>query len=184
METARQLVERTEHLLAQVETLQSLVRQLSGELAAHAATLRDQLAEQRHHDAIAQRLSDSLIGDETPAPDRVEHILSAAAQIRFRERRATPRRRGNLVPVVLADADLSGEPIDGWVLDRSPGGLGILVDEEVPVGTVLNVRPAKCPVKVRGIRIEVRSCRPQHNNWNLGCQFLQKVSWNELRLFG
>src|SRR5262245_60160851 len=55
------------------------------------------------------------------------------------ERRATPRRRGHSVEVVLADE--AGREVGGWVVDRSLGGLCLVVDEPVPEGAPRKVRP-------------------------------------------
>jgi hypothetical protein len=184
MDDTRDLIERIEHLLTQVEALQQAVRQINGELTAHSSALRDRLAELQELNGQATLLELVLpeVGD--PGATRVEQMLAAAVRPQTRDRRSDARRRGNLIPVLLSDAKGGADPFEGWVLDRSPGGLGLLVDEEVAVGAVLTVRPAKSPAKFRWLRVEVKSCRPHQTSWNLGCKFLQRVSWNDLRLFG
>ncbi len=72
----------------------------------------------------------------------------------------------------------------GWVLNRSGGGLCLLVDEEIAPGTVLTVTPHLGPATFEWIQVEVKSCRPERQSWLLGCQFLQKFSWDDLRPFG
>src|SRR5262245_26780078 len=44
------------------------------------------------------------------------------------DRRATPRRKGNTVEVLLADGS-DNAPLRGYVIDRSQGGLRILLEE-------------------------------------------------------
>jgi hypothetical protein len=100
------------------------------------------------------------------------------------ERRASPRRKGNPVPVAIANGDEKAEPIQGWVVDRSSGGLRLLVDDAVPAGTVLKVRPTKAPPSFPWLQVKVKSCYPERKSWKLGCQFVQKVSWEQLQQFG
>lgn len=165
MGDAEGLTERTERLLAQVETLQKAMARLQGELLTHSEALREQLAGLR---ALPEA------EEETPA----------ASAPQARDRRSEPRRKGNLVAVHISDAQATAPPIEGWVVDRSQGGLGVLVDEAVALGTILSVRPVKTRPPARWIQIEVKSCRQERNSWNLGCQFVQRPGWNDLRHFG
>jgi hypothetical protein len=185
MDDTKELIERIEQLLTQVEALQHSVRQMNGELLVHSAALRDKLAElQEFGQATLPELELPPEEVSTGTGSRVDLVLEAAVKPRTRDRRVAPRRSGNLVPVLLSDAQALAEPFEGWVLDRSPGGLGLLVDEAVIVGSILSVRPAKSPPRFRWLQVEVKSCRPHQNSWSLGCQFLQRISWNDLRLFG
>ncbi len=135
------------------------------------------------------------------AVDRIKRELSAQAQIlrhqllelkksgpeagsAGKERRATPRREGNLVSVTITGGKGDDSAMDGWVLNRSGGGLCLLVDEEVSPGSALTVTPNLGPSTFEWIRVEVKSCRPERNSWLLGCQFLEKLSWDDLRPFG
>ena len=84
----------------------------------------------------------------------------------------------------VSNATANVEPFQGWVIDRSSGGLCLLVDQQVKPGLVLSVRPTKCHPSFPWVQIRVRSCRAERNSWNLGCQFEQKMTWTELQLFG
>ncbi len=163
MDDTEDLIARTEQVLAQVEALHKVLVRLQGELSAHAKALRDKLDCWRSPAAV-----------EKPVP------TPAAPP----DRRTSPRRKGNLVAVLISDAQGAAEPIEGWVVDRSPGGLGLLVDEEMAVGSVVTVRPGKARSDTRWIQVQVKSCRRERNSWNLGCQFVQKPAWSELRWFG
>jgi hypothetical protein len=99
------------------------------------------------------------------------------------ERRTAARREGNPVEVTIADP-AGGEPLHGWVLDRSVGGLGLRMEVAVPVGMVLNVRPRKAPKLVPWTELEVKSCRQNGTTWEVGCQFVQTPPWSVLVLFG
>jgi hypothetical protein len=168
------LIDQTERLLARVEIVQKSLALLQAELTAHGTRLREHLA-------ALQETAPEPIAEEAPAPPP-EPAKPAGAK--SHDRRAEPRRKGNLIAVLLSDAQALTTPTEGWVLDRSSGGLGIMVDEEVEIGTILSVRPAKGRSNVRWLQVEVKSCRNEGGHWNLGVQFVQKVGWNELRLFG
>jgi hypothetical protein len=100
------------------------------------------------------------------------------------ERRFAARRGGSLVAVSVTDADGQGPPVDGWVSDRSVGGLCLLLDAPVGVGTRLNVRPRKGSAAVPWTQVEVKSCRQEAQGWEIGCQFTRTPPWSVLLLFG
>lgn len=98
--------------------------------------------------------------------------------------RAAPRRAGNPVPVLLSVPGSGAEPLQGWVLDRSSGGLRILIDQPFKADSLLNVRPTKAHSSFPWIEVEVRSCQPERGSYNVGCQFTRKLTWAELQMFG
>ncbi len=99
------------------------------------------------------------------------------------ERRQSPRSPGG-VPVHIASADALPEPIAGWVLDRSAGGLCLSVERPVRKGTVLTVRPTKAPPGTPPVHVRVQRCQPDNWRWSLGCSFIQAPPANVLGLFG
>jgi serine/threonine protein kinase len=101
----------------------------------------------------------------------------------FAERRTAPRRAGNPVSVVIAPAD-GAEPLSGWVLNRSSGGLGLLVDEALEVGTVVSVQPTKSSIGPRAVQVRVVYCIAERASWRIGGQFVEKPTPEEMRLFG
>jgi hypothetical protein len=94
-------------------------------------------------------------------------------------RRRWPRRAGNPVPVFLTAA-----PGKGLVLDRSQGGLGLLLYAEVRPGTLVRVRVQGAPPDTAWVPAEVRWCAPDGTNWRAGCQFVDPLTWDEMRVFG
>jgi hypothetical protein len=100
------------------------------------------------------------------------------------ERRAALRRAGNPIGILVSDAEVKLEPVRGWVMDRSTGGLCLAVSEPVEEGAVLSVRTVNAPRTVPWIQVEVRSCRPEDGAWELGCQFRKTPPWSLLLLFG
>ncbi len=162
MDKTDKLIEQTEKLLTQVEMLQQTLKQLQLDLNRHELVLNQHVA--------------GLRNQKTATP----HLKPLSTQ----ERRSTPRRKGNPVSVHLIDGSEAGEPFEGWVLDRSTGGLRLLVDEAVPAGTLLKVRPTKVQHAFPWVSVKVKSCYPERRSWNLGCQFLEKLTWEDLQLFG
>jgi hypothetical protein len=100
------------------------------------------------------------------------------------ERRVAARRNGNPTEVQITDAERQGPLLRGLVLDRSVGGLCLLVDREIGPGTLLGVRPASSADSIPWLDIEVRSCRQTQEGWELGCQFKKTPPWGVILLFG
>lgn len=100
------------------------------------------------------------------------------------EQRSSPRRKGNPVPVRIADSLVRSIRDEGWVHDRSTGGLGLVVGKPIEPGTVLTVRPMNAPVGMPWVEMRVRSCTPQDGNFKLGCEFLFTPTWNIMLMFG
>ena len=98
------------------------------------------------------------------------------------ERRVSLRRRGRYVQVSVAGPhDIVS---DGWVVDRSTGGLCIALPREVKVGTVVSIRPSEAPATVQTVEAEVRNCRRSEDGWELGCSFVKTPPWSVLLHFG
>jgi hypothetical protein len=166
-----QRIEETEKRLAEVEALQQTLEELQRELGTY-------------RDLLTQRLTQlQNSGNNIPTSDSGPRPrLTATGE--EQERRASPRRRGNPVSVYVTDPERTGAEFQGWIVDRSSGGVRLLMDQSVLPGTVLNIRPMKCHPSFPWIAVEVKSCRPERNSWNLSCQFVEKLSWSELQLFG
>jgi len=163
MDDPRTEIEQKERLLTELEARLQALGRIKKELSAQAQILRHQVLELRKS--------------------------GQAGSPGHKERRTTSRRHGKLVSVTItrqaSQVASAGVPaMDGWVMNRSGGGLCLLVDEEVAPGTVLTVTPHLGPTAYEWIQVEVKSCRPERKSWLLGCQFLQKFSWDDLRPFG
>ncbi len=102
----------------------------------------------------------------------------------FANRRTSVRRDGVPVQVNLTSPTLRGGRNDGYVLDRSTGGLRVAVTAAIPAGTVLQVRADNAPDTVPWVTILVRSCRDTGPHYELGCEFEKTPPWNILLLFG
>jgi hypothetical protein len=93
------------------------------------------------------------------------------------EQRAGGRRWGNPTEVYLY-LSFSADRVHGLLVNRSTGGVGIYLDQEVQPGTILQVRAADAPSDIPTVRVEVRHCRKVSKGFVVGCQFCQGVPWN------
>jgi len=104
---------------------------------------------------------------------------------RGRERRGTDRRGGNQIAVLISNSNATADPLVGWVINRSNGGLRLSTDERVATtGMILSVRPRASLKETPWIQVEVRSCSQSNGYWDLHCKFVQTPPWGTLLLFG
>jgi hypothetical protein len=115
--------------------------------------------------------------EKAPRPDPFERGSAS-------ERRRSPRRQGNPVPVEVSDTGVRVEPAQGWAFDRSMGGLGLILSEPAEVGTALSVRPRQGPIGTYWVRVEVRNCRRARDCFEVGCRFVHTPPWGVRLLFG
>lgn len=102
----------------------------------------------------------------------------------YADRRSSVRREGAPVRVVVASSTFRNGVCDGYVLDRSTGGLKIAIPLGVAPGGTLQVRAVDAPDTVGFVTVIVRSCRKNHDYFELGCEFEKTPPWNVLLLFG
>lgn len=100
-----------------------------------------------------------------------------------KERRHAPRRRGSCVVAHLAD-DSDMAPTEVWVIDRSLGGLCLLSEVPVEVGSQLRVRPYAPSGSALWTSVRVCSCLRERDGWMVHCQFIKVPPMNVLLLFG
>src|SRR5262245_7383086 len=75
------------------------------------------------------------------------------------DKRRNPRRPGRSVEVLVHMPGQIQDDIKGVILNRSVGGLGILVGDEYPVGITIGVLPAAASKMTPWVEVEVKSCR-------------------------
>jgi hypothetical protein len=102
----------------------------------------------------------------------------------YADRRGSVRREGQPVRVVLSASTLRNGVADGYVIDRSTGGLKIVAQVAVAPGSTLQVRAADAPDTIGFVTVIVRSCRKADDHFELGCEFEKTPPWNVLLLFG
>lgn len=122
----------------------------------------------------------------TPATDTVsanEHSEAPAQPARV-ERRRSPRRKGAVIAVLLAESQKTTTPETGYIMDRSLEGLCVQTATPRIAGSLLLVRPLAAPPGTPWLEIQVCSCRPGPEGWLLGCRFLRVPPADVRLLFG
>ncbi|OAI55116.1 hypothetical protein AYO44_02970 [Planctomycetaceae bacterium SCGC AG-212-F19] len=178
-------MEYTEQRLAKVESLQRTLAEMQRELTTYREALSRKLG-LLENNAVATTPPPRRDSKQVPVRRDSKQLPIATANDDEpgSEQRTAVRRKGNPVPVLLSNDGATIEPFQGWVLDRSTGGLRILVDQPVGVGTVLSVRPSKTHGSFPWIQIKVRSCKPERTSYAIGVQFVVKPAWGEMQAFG
>ncbi len=134
---------------------------------------------------LGQFLVSRGFGYEPPAPaagrERRHDPFILGSQF---EKRTSLRRTGNPVPVVITDPTEPGEEFEGWVMDRSVGGLCVSSPRAFPVDSYLSIRAANAPDVIPSVRVRVRHHRRQNGRFAVGCQYTESYPWSVLLLFG
>ena len=102
----------------------------------------------------------------------------------YADRRGAVRREGSVVRVKLVAPPFRNGVGEGFVLDRSTGGLRIAVTTPLEPGITVQVRATNAPETVDFVGVLVRSCRKSGEFYELGCEFEKTPPWNVLLLFG
>jgi hypothetical protein len=102
----------------------------------------------------------------------------------FGDRRNSLRREGQPVLVHLTSPAFHGAMRDGWVLDRSTGGLRVLIDAAIAPGTAIQMLAANAPDTTPWVTAIARSCKQVDRQYEVGCEFETTPPWNVLLLFG
>jgi len=101
--------------------------------------------------------------------EQVERIRTDPAH----ERRRVPRLP-EASPTAVAEPDDLAEWARAPILNRSPGGLALLLDHAVEPGTVLLVWSGFAGGDA-WIPFEVRHCRPEGGRWVVGGEFIYRT---------
>jgi hypothetical protein len=102
----------------------------------------------------------------------------------YADRRETVRREGAPVRVLLASPTFRNGIGDGYVLDRSTGGLRVAMSIAMPPGSTMQVRAVNAPDTIGFVTVIIRSCRKNDDFFEIGCEFDKTPPWNVLLLFG
>jgi hypothetical protein len=94
------------------------------------------------------------------------------------------RKGGKPVSILIAQDTFDGdrESIAGWVLERSANTLRLLVDDQLVVGTVYSIRPAKDHPNAQWVQISIKSCHPERGSFAVVAQFVERPPWTALSL--
>jgi hypothetical protein len=99
-------------------------------------------------------------------------------------RRKSVRQSGNQIPVLVTFDGNPDSPWDGWIMDRSQGGLRLRVPQSAKIGSILQVRSIHASDSLPWVDVEVKNVREKPESWEVGCQFLSEPPGEVLRSFG
>ncbi len=102
----------------------------------------------------------------------------------FGDRRTSIRREGAPVRVLITSITLKNEVLGAWVVDRSTGGLRLVVEHALDPNSVIQILTEDAPDTTPWVTLIVRGCRKHDNHYELGCEFESTPPWNVLLLFG
>jgi hypothetical protein len=113
--------------------------------------------------------------DAEPSPAQANASTTADRRLwaRAESSRPIPRR------IYLVE---TFQPLDAWIVDLSQGGLALLLPRPLRMGTLLFIElesaPEAHPVKVWAS--VVRCAAAPESNWLVGCEFVNRLSEDEL----
>jgi hypothetical protein len=131
-------------------------------------------------------------GEETKAATTEAANLARAGQAAYDpfcmgaagERRISARRKGGSIRVQASPQWTRREPVVGYVVDRSLGGLALHLPKALPPRAGLLLRAEHAPLRVAGVQAEVRHCARAGNGWLIGVCFLRTPAADVLLTFG
>ena len=86
--------------------------------------------------------------------------------------------------VLISDGLNPDKPLQGWVLDRSRGGLYLSVPRRIDVGCRLAVRTPDFPDLVASVGLLVRHCKRKEPANSHAASLAEELPWSVLLLFG
>lgn len=102
----------------------------------------------------------------------------------YADRRGSARREGAPVRVSLSAPSFRNSVADGFVVDRSTGGLRIAMQTAMAPGSTMQVRAVNAPDNITFVTVIVRNCKKSGDFFEIGCEFEKTPPWNVLLLFG
>ncbi len=132
---------------------------------------------------FGRRATPAVIFPEPPPPESKEEVV-IDVPLTPRDKRRNPRRPGRSVEVNVALTGETHNPVKGVVLNRSVGGLGVLVGDPYPRGTMMSMLPVSASLLTPWVEVEVKTCRKNGDDWELGVQFQKLPPYSTMVLFG
>jgi hypothetical protein len=101
------------------------------------------------------------------------------------DRRQSPRRAGQSIKVTIQLVNEQKTEFEGYVMDRSMGGLRLMLDRHLATNQMLNVRSTDAPQTVTWVQVQVRRVTQlPDKSYEVGCQFIRTPPWAVLLTFG
>lgn len=99
-------------------------------------------------------------------------------------RRSSVRREGSPVKVLLSSPAFEKGTETGYVVDRSTGGVRVVMTSQMVAGTTMQIRAQNAPESTPWVTVIVRNCKHNGQHFEVGCEFERTPPWNVLLLFG
>lgn len=173
-EHGREEIEKLRWQLANAEDYAKVLAEEVNDLRQQVIDLKNQLTQAHSKKSEAETREMPRPRKTTPAPQ--------PAGAPSTERRSSTRRRGNPVRVIIHGNGWDG-PIEGWVLDRSAGGLGLLIDQNTYPTELLKIRSSLAHDTAL-IDAEVCYCIPANGSFRTGVKFERELPWLDIQQFG
>ena len=124
-----------------------------------------------------------------PTPSLAQVLTAGVATARVEERRRAVRRTGLPTPIHIIDSTEKKRwgkrgPTEGYILDRSSGGLRLALQKAPAVGSSFLARPSNAPDNFPWVTVTVKSCREVGDYFEVGCQFESEMELGRLLMFG
>ena len=119
-----------------------------------------------------------------PEPESEAETDSVETDGKKKDNRRLPRRSGRPLEVLVALPGETDFPKTGVVLNRSVGGLCLLLRKEYNVGTILGVFPSGGNQLTPWTETQVKSCRKHGAEFEVGVQFVKVPPYATLVMFG
>ncbi len=128
--------------------------------------------------ALAVAALRSEIADVRDAVGRVEALLGGVTSDGGRDRRRHPRSKVATAVSILSDR-YPGHSLAGTVVDYSTGGLAVVLDVLIPLGSYVTFLPLGNAAPGNAIEARVTNRAPQGSRWRVGCEFLRTPTAEE-----
>lgn len=121
----------------------------------------------------------------TPASAPVDAMSAAnfAAPMGGAEKRRSPRRGSGLAVVHISRTGAWGKPTEGWVINKSLGGMCLCSPRRFDEGTLLKVAPKRRSSEKAEVELHVLHVRQEGARYILHCQFVSHVPAHVLQRF-
>ncbi len=131
-------------------------------------------------EADAPTLSVSGPGNSRASDPPVAAVSASGS----REKRRAPRRGSNLAVVEISRPGSWLKPVEGWVVNKSLGGMCLCSPRKFDTDTILKITSKRQSGSDSTLEVRVVEFRTEGTRYMLHCQFTKHPPAHVLRLFG
>lgn len=125
------------------------------------------------------------VKEQAPLEAAVGSVADPFVQGPQSDRRQSPRRSGQSIKITIQFVNDPKTVFEGYVMDRSMGGLRLLLERPLTLNQMLNVRSTDAPQTVTWVQVQVRRMlQLPDKSYEVGCQFVRTPPWAVLLTFG